>query len=61
MRAYVAVTGVLFAAITVAHIWRAYEEGAGVVHDVLFLALTAVAAAISVWAFVLLRGGQSRR
>ncbi|HKW00534.1 MAG TPA: hypothetical protein VJN96_11955 [Vicinamibacterales bacterium] len=55
MRTYVATTGVLFAAITVAHVWRAYEEGRGVAHDPFFLVLTALAAAFSVWALVLLR------
>jgi hypothetical protein len=55
MKAYVATTGVLFASITVAHVWRAYEEGRGVAHDPFFLVLTAIAAAFSVWALVLLR------
>lgn len=55
MRTYVAITGVLFGAITVAHVWRAYEEGRGVAHDPFFLVLTAISAALGVWALVLLR------
>jgi hypothetical protein len=55
VRAYVATTGVLFAAITVAHVWRAYEEGRGVAHDPFFLLLTVISAALTVWALVLLR------
>ena len=55
MKAYVATTGVLFAAITVAHVWRAYEEGRGVAHDPFFLLMTVISAAFAVWALVLLR------
>jgi hypothetical protein len=55
VRAYVATTGVLFAAITVAHVWRAYEEGRGMAHDPFFLLLTVISAAFTVWALVLLR------
>lgn len=55
MRTYVATTGVVFGAITVAHVWRAFEEGRGVAHDPFFLVLTAISAAVSVWALVLLR------
>jgi hypothetical protein len=55
MRPYVATTGVLFAAITVAHIWRAVEEGTGVAKDPLFIILTLAAAALSIWAGILLR------
>jgi hypothetical protein len=55
VRTYVATTGVVFGAITVAHVWRAFEEGRGVAHDPFFLVLTAISAAVSVWALVLLR------
>ena len=55
MKAYVATTGVLFASITVAHVWRAYEEGRGVAHDPFFLLLTVISAAFTVWALILLR------
>jgi len=55
VKAYVATTGVLFAAITVAHVWRVYEEGRGVAHDPFFLLLTVISAAFTVWALILLR------
>jgi hypothetical protein len=55
MRAYVMTTGVLFGLIAVAHVWRAFEEGAGLATDPFFVLLTVAAAALSVWAWRLIR------
>jgi hypothetical protein len=55
MNAYLVVTGVLFGLITLAHIARMIDEGAGVARDPWYLLLTVAAAALCVWAFRLLR------
>jgi hypothetical protein len=55
MRAYIVVTGVLFALITIAHILRAIDEGAHVATDPWFILLTLAAAALSFWSLLLLR------
>ena len=55
MRAYVMTTGVLFGLIAVAHVWRAFEEEAGLATDPFFVLLTVAAAALSVWAWRLIR------
>ena len=54
MRAYVATTGVIFALLAVAHVWRVAAEGRHVA-DPFFIAITALAAAISAWAWWVLR------
>ena len=51
MRVYVIVTGVIFALITIAHI--AMETH--VLREPFFLLLTLLAAALSIWAFAVLR------
>lgn len=55
MRAYVMTTGVLFGLIAVAHVWRVFEEGTGLATDPFFLLLTVAAAALSLWAWRLIR------
>jgi len=55
MKAYLIATGSIFGLITLAHIWRAVAEGRHLATDPLFLALTVVAAAMSVWAWRLLK------
>jgi hypothetical protein len=55
MRAYVMTTGVLFGLITLAHVWRAIEEGGGLASDPWFVLLTVVTAALCLWAWRLLR------
>ena len=53
MKAYVAVTTVIFALITVAHIWRGVVER-HLVSDPWFILTTLVGAALFVWGFRLL-------
>lgn len=55
MKAYLATTGILFAVLTVVHIWRIVVEGASLAKDPWYLLITATAAALSVWALRLLR------
>ena len=55
MRAYLITTGTIFGLITVAHLWRIAQEGRHLATEPFFLILTAVAAALCVWAFRLLR------
>jgi hypothetical protein len=55
MRAYVMTTGVLFGLIAVAHVWRVFEEGAGLAADPFFILLTVAAAALCLWAWRLIR------
>ena len=54
MKAYLVTTGTLFALIVVAHIMRVFAEGVGLLRDPWWVGLTALAAALSVWAWVLL-------
>jgi len=55
MKAYLITTGIIFALIFVAHIWRILAENRGVATDPFFIILTIVAAALSFWAWCLLR------
>ena len=55
MRAYVIVTGLIFALITIAHLVRIAAESTRFLTEPDFVMLTILAAALSVWAVVLLR------
>jgi len=59
VKAYLAITGVLFALIVVAHIARLAEEGTALLRDPWWVVLTIVAGAMSVWAWRLF--AQTRR
>ena len=54
MKAYVITTGVIFALITIAHIARLATES-HVLREPIFLLLTILAAALSIWSWVVLR------
>lgn len=58
MRTYIALTGTLFGLIVIAHIWRGIEEGAAI-FDPWYIALTAAAGTLSIWAVMLLRKPKS--
>lgn len=49
MRAYVIITGVIFALLVVAHVWRATVES-HLARDPAFIATTVLAVALSIWA-----------
>lgn len=55
MKAYLLSTGTVFGLLTIVHIWRAIVETTTLARDPWFLLATAVAAALCVWAFYLLR------
>lgn len=48
-------TGVLFGLITIAHLWRVFEEDPRLATDPWYVLLTLSAAALSLWAWRLLR------
>jgi hypothetical protein len=55
MRAYLWTTGVLFGLVTVAHIARVISESHALARDPYYVALTALAAGMCLWAIRLLR------
>jgi hypothetical protein len=55
MRAYVMTTGAVFALITLAHVLRIVAEGLHLLTEPLWVLLTAATAALSIWAWRLLR------
>jgi len=54
MRTYVIVTGIAFALLALAHLFRLAVEGTGPISDPVFTITTIGAVAISIWAAVLL-------
>jgi len=55
MKAYLITTGTVFTLVTAAHVWRAIAESTALARDPWFILLTVFAAALSVWAWRLLR------
>lgn len=55
MRAYLVTTGLLFALVAVAHVWRVIAESRALATDPWFVLLTVLSLAMSAWAFRLLR------
>ena len=55
MRAYVVTTGILFGLLTLAHLLRMLYESRALATDPGYLLITAAAAALCVWACVVLR------
>jgi hypothetical protein len=55
MKAYLITTGTVFALITLAHLMRIWVEGPRLAKEPVFMLLTLAAAALSVWAWILLR------
>ena len=54
MRAYVATTGILFAALVLAHIWRLTVEP-NLARDPFFVFVTVLAVSMALWAWRVLR------
>jgi hypothetical protein len=54
MKAYVITTGIVFALLTLAHVWRVVLEGRSLLAEPWFVAITLAAAALCLWAFRLL-------
>ncbi len=55
MKAYVMTTGAVFGLIALAHLLRILAEGPHLVTDPFFVLLTVLAAALSLWAWRVLR------
>jgi hypothetical protein len=55
MKAYIITTAIVFALLTLAHIWRGIEEGPQLATQPWFILITVAAAALCVWAVQLLR------
>jgi tellurite resistance protein TehA-like permease len=54
VKAYVITTGAVFGLLTLAHIWRLFEEGSHLATDVPWILITVAAAALCLWACRLL-------
>ncbi len=50
MKTYVITTGVVFAALVIAHVARLFAEGPRLLTEPFFVLMTAAAAALAVWA-----------
>ena len=61
MRAYVMTTGVLFGLLTGVHVWRVLEEDPRLATDPGYVLITLAAAALCLWACLLLRSFSSAR
>jgi hypothetical protein len=55
MKAYLAVTGSLFGLLTLVHVWRVIAESRRMAADPWYILITALSAALCVWAYRLLR------
>jgi len=55
MRAYVITTGAVFGLLTIAHVLRMVMEKPDLASEPFYLAITAASAALSVWAWYVLR------
>jgi len=55
MKAYLITTGTIFGLLAVAHLWRIFAERRQLATEPWFVVLTLIAAALSLWAWLLLR------
>ncbi len=55
MKLYVTTTGIIFGLLTLAHLWRIGWENHALATDPFFVTITAIAAGLCVWAFVVRR------
>jgi hypothetical protein len=60
MRFYLGLTAVVFALLTVMHIWRIAAESTALAKDPFFMAITVISAGLSIWAVRLLIVGRRR-
>lgn len=57
MRAYIGITGLVFALMFAAHVARIYVEGSGLLREPLIIVTTVLSLGLSIWALVLLTRG----
>jgi hypothetical protein len=55
VKLYLIITGTAFGLLAAVHVWRVLEEGSQLARDPWFVAITALAAALCLWAVRLLR------
>lgn len=55
MKAYVMTTGLVFGLLVVVHVWRVIEEGSRLATDPWYVLVTAIAAALCLWSWRVLR------
>jgi len=55
MKRYVITTGTVFGLLALAHVWRAIVEGPQLFKQPFFVVVTVIAAALCVWAILLVR------
>jgi hypothetical protein len=55
MKAYVITSGAIFGLITLAHVWRVFEEGTRLASEPWYVLITLAAAGLCLWAWRLLR------
>jgi hypothetical protein len=48
-------SGAIFGVITLVHVWRVFEEGTRLVSEPWYVLITVAAAALCLWAWMLLR------
>jgi hypothetical protein len=60
MKAYVVTTGILFGLLCIVHLLRIVTESRALARDPFYLAITALAAALALWAAWVLRQGSAR-
>jgi Co/Zn/Cd efflux system component len=56
IRAYIGITGLIFALMFAAHVARVWVEGTGVLRDPIIILTTILSLGLAVWAVVLLSG-----
>jgi hypothetical protein len=57
MRAYIGITGLVFALIFAMHVARILAEGSGLLHEPIMIVTSVLALGLSLWALVLLARG----
>lgn len=60
MKGYIVTSGSVFALLTLAHLWRIVAENRSLVSDPIFVSVTVMAAALSVWALLVLLRSKGR-
>jgi hypothetical protein len=60
MRLYVAVTGIIFALLVVAHVARMVLENVSLASDPIYLFITAMSSGLSIWSWVVFRNSRPR-
>ncbi len=58
MRLYVAVTGIIFALLVVAHVARMVMENVSLASDPIYLFITAMSGGLSIWSWVVFRSSR---